>query len=421
MPFVGWNLGAGLVSMLILINAYFKKPILRPIYIYWLCLIILAMLYAGGIEPLSYLARHLPIFSQNRWWFLGLDYSVFGLIVLAITWTQDSFGKEPIKLFNSLLVYFPLVSLALVYIGIPWHEYAIIIGVLAAMSIDYFTCNRNRQIVLLLFCVVFEISMTLESWPNGNTYGTSYLKDTNYTEQIKQRKISPVVLNENDRKISANQFYSVDSERWYLDKIPVSGGYDNLGSPIYWYIKNTSVNSHFFSIATKTRNEKVIDRANYKNDNNYVDAIVADILLNPSIPTSNQSDLGLSSNSGKEDILGIEIRPNKSIISVKTTVDSVVIFNNNYVPGWEAYLDGKRVPLIKINYIFMGAKVPYSGMHTVEFIFKPIILISLFGFLYITLAFLSMLYLVRSNSLQRYWFTIHKISTCIFSRSVQKN
>jgi uncharacterized membrane protein YfhO len=41
-----------------------------------------------------------------------------------------------------------------------------------------------------------------------------------------------------------------------------------------------------------------------------------------------------------------------------------------YYPGWEAYVDGDRTPIERVNYTFRGILVP-AGEHRVEFRFRP--------------------------------------------------
>ena len=41
-----------------------------------------------------------------------------------------------------------------------------------------------------------------------------------------------------------------------------------------------------------------------------------------------------------------------------------------YDKGWNAYLDGKKIPYFRADYLLRGAQLP-SGNHQVEFKFEP--------------------------------------------------
>jgi hypothetical protein len=48
-----------------------------------------------------------------------------------------------------------------------------------------------------------------------------------------------------------------------------------------------------------------------------------------------------------------------------------LVLLDNYYPGWNAYLDGARVEILRANYAFRAVAVP-AGSHTVEFLFRPL-------------------------------------------------
>jgi hypothetical protein len=62
---------------------------------------------------------------------------------------------------------------------------------------------------------------------------------------------------------------------------------------------------------------------------------------------------------------------NDVTLDVETDRNSVLVLHDIYYPGWEAYVDGERRPILRANLLFRGIEVP-PGRHRVEFRFRPL-------------------------------------------------
>jgi hypothetical protein len=61
--------------------------------------------------------------------------------------------------------------------------------------------------------------------------------------------------------------------------------------------------------------------------------------------------------------------PNKMIYDADCRGDQLAVFSEIYYPdGWTAKIDGKEVPILKVNYLLRGLEMK-SGKHKVEFSF----------------------------------------------------
>ncbi len=81
-------------------------------------------------------------------------------------------------------------------------------------------------------------------------------------------------------------------------------------------------------------------------------------------------------NRGKAKILNYT--SNKIIIKTENTNVGFLVLSDQYYPGWEAYIDGKKTKIYKVNGFLRGIEIP-PGDHIVEFKFEPKILyLSLF-------------------------------------------
>jgi Bacterial membrane protein YfhO len=64
-------------------------------------------------------------------------------------------------------------------------------------------------------------------------------------------------------------------------------------------------------------------------------------------------------------------RRNEVVLTVETDRNSVVVLHDIFYPGWEAYVDGKRQPILRANLLFRGVEVG-PGQHTLAFRFRPL-------------------------------------------------
>jgi len=66
-----------------------------------------------------------------------------------------------------------------------------------------------------------------------------------------------------------------------------------------------------------------------------------------------------------------EYKPNYLKYSAKAASEQLAVFSEIYYDkGWNAYIDGEKVPHFRVNYILRGLVLP-AGEHVVEFKFHP--------------------------------------------------
>jgi hypothetical protein len=62
--------------------------------------------------------------------------------------------------------------------------------------------------------------------------------------------------------------------------------------------------------------------------------------------------------------------PHKVEVKTSAAVPAVLVLAENHYPGWRAYLDGRAVPVMRVNYNQRGVRVP-AGEHRVVFLYRP--------------------------------------------------
>lgn len=65
-----------------------------------------------------------------------------------------------------------------------------------------------------------------------------------------------------------------------------------------------------------------------------------------------------------------DYQPNALTYKVSSSKGGVVVFSEIYYPGWNSFIDGKKVEHGRVNYVLRAMHIP-AGEHTIEFHFDP--------------------------------------------------
>ena len=87
-------------------------------------------------------------------------------------------------------------------------------------------------------------------------------------------------------------------------------------------------------------------------------------------PLSAPTPAVTSATSAADKVEFVEYLPKRVRMKVLAATDSVLLLNDRYDPSWQVWVDGKREPLLRCNYIVRGVRVG-PGEHSVDFRFEP--------------------------------------------------
>jgi len=62
--------------------------------------------------------------------------------------------------------------------------------------------------------------------------------------------------------------------------------------------------------------------------------------------------------------------PNRLVVQVDSANSGWLVLSDVWYPGWQARVDGQRVPLLRANYLFRAVAVQ-AGQHEVIFTYQP--------------------------------------------------
>jgi hypothetical protein len=177
-------------------------------------------------------------------------------------------------------------------------------------------------------------------------------------------RISLVNSSENKTYALMRDMFSIDhkanepdtpSARWQrLTQTPYVDVYENeTAMPRAWLASQTRV-------LDETASLEVIRSGRFADGSKWDPATTALI----ETPIHDPSPSG----TGSVQITGYE--PNRIGLSTKSAAPSILVLSENHYPGWRAYVDGRFVETLRVDYNLRGALLP-AGEHTVEFVYRP--------------------------------------------------
>lgn len=97
-----------------------------------------------------------------------------------------------------------------------------------------------------------------------------------------------------------------------------------------------------------------------------------------------------------------DYKPNHLTYDVETDKKSTLVFSEIYYPGWTATIDGKEVPVGRVNYILRAIVVP-QGKHKVELMFYPTSIdttetIAYIGYALLLIFFLLVVFFIKKQA-----------------------
>ena len=398
-----WTWGVGWVIWLILFCKKFEENFFLKNKL-WIGISIFCLLYSAG--AINRLVEHLPLLNANRWYFISMVYVSISLIAISVSRLQREINvNENNGGGVTLLIISIFSSIVLVFFSSPLYEYILV--AITTLIIYYFLltpdCNRWRSGIVLLMGLNMIVFILMPHSMPGATRSQQKLSNDpaqNYYHQINLRNKSTVVLN-NHRRLGQAKEYLFNDEEWLIRKIPFSHGYNPLGNPLYWYLKDELFLQNIVYMTQKVRLEKRISRADFLSDEAFASDLIKDVQANIDIPTV---DKVYSFELEKRDefkwqLKDFRLESNKISIKFIANGAGYLVFYNTYFPGWEVFVNGKKEKMLSVNRIFQGVYLNTAGEFNVIFQYYPILLIALLIFPLFILFFGLAITFLRKNIL----------------------
>lgn len=390
-----WFWGGGWVLVILFLGTSTRKFLAMQLF--WLGLLTVALLYSAGDDNfLGKLVKATPILNANRWWYIGVAYAMASLVFLTIPrlMALKERAGQPQQIFSlpvhelQVLLVGALSACLLYYFKSPPLQF-VLVGVIVALLL-LLNRTRNHALWQNLLSILIGINvLAIASMPYAIPSHTPDLIASGaggYSQQIREREKN-VDITKNFRTVGKGDIYIFNDQQWLLRKIPFTHGYNNLGNPFVWYVKNEPYLERLLVVTQNVRQEVALERKSFASDYEFVKTMMGDALAEMDRPTIDAGHFHrfLQRPDFKWQLDELKVEPNTASMRVSTNAAAYLVFNNVEHPGWEAYINGKKAELVRTNRIFQGVFLPQAGSHEVVFKFRPVLTITLILLPYIIL------------------------------------
>jgi len=291
---------------------------------------------------------------------------------------------------------FIAASLFLFLLYAPRVEYVIIS--ISCICLAIFCLYRLKPVGKIALLSIACLSAFYVLYIPYRAYSNPALLPT-YLEVIANRK-QDARTTENHRKLDPGSEFNYYDTEWLYQKIPFAHGYNHLGNPRYWYVKNNPILNKIVVVTQSARADTRIQRTNFKTDNEYAQQLGGDVLSQPIIPAIETGRFApIESSSGfAYELLNLRVDPNSVSFEVQVNDPAHIILNMLYAPGWHLLVNGVAQKQYQANYLFQGFDVSAAGKYQFQFIYRPYTEIFLLGVPYIVLLVLMLVALRRPST-----------------------
>ncbi len=160
-----------------------------------------------------------------------------------------------------------------------------------------------------------------------------------------------------------------------VEKLPrhfprLTGAEVVYGTGRMWiYRLNTSVpRAYVAQHVTPVDSEAVLGQEELPEFNRETEALIDDDSM--SLVKGSYAPAGAARDRAKGEARIVSYQRNSVTLDVESSENGILVLHDIHYPGWEAWVDGERRPVLRANLLFRGVEIG-PGRHRVEFHFRP--------------------------------------------------
>lgn len=323
--------------------------------------------------------------SDGAFWVLGPGYLMLGLLIISLTqlrrssWLINSWvllilgtsyllGPKSL-VFDFVFEFIPLLN-GIRYPVFFYPFFLLLVALIGSITFDQLTQHLSVRVRwALVLLVVIETMVFGFSSDLYKDRVPHILKSVDTNELLSlslANRSEQVSVKTNLRSMRQSEEIIFFDKKWIVEKSLSNHGYSTADTPAYWYLKDAKILSQIAYCPT----ESVIFNMPVRLGNKEFEKIgeVAHTLESSSVLLERSTK-----NLGGCDIEEVRVSPNEISIRLKSSIDTLLVVNSKYYPGWRADVDGVPAQIFKANILFSAVLIPgMSAPQIVTLKFEPL-------------------------------------------------
>ncbi|WP_392386213.1 YfhO family protein [Marinomonas primoryensis] len=394
-----WYNGLGyLAALYFVFSIYFYRSQEKYIYINIFLIVLVAFFLAYSSSPYLGIYEYynmIPVFSLHRWLGEGVGFSIYFIMVF---WAIR-FSGGLIKEVNLASLSSWIFILIMLFIPLYFNGMKITFSFsLFLIPVIIFLRLKNFNIIFLLLLAFYVYFFTLTHPVSSMT------KNIDFVNSVAERN-KTVEIKENSRIQFDSNVYEFYVPQNFLEKKLTTHGYNIVGDPFFWYVKNHDLTKTVVSFFNCSRYSSLsLDASSKGASNDFIVHAVREIEDEyPVLMVYDKNDVRVADECyvDSDAVDDFVMTPSSIKFNYNSVEPGILLISTPYRDGWHAVVNGNAQPIIKTSGRMLGIKVNSQGLHNVEITYTNYFFVSIifiFNIIFITLTlYLSILKIYIKN------------------------
>jgi hypothetical protein len=370
-----WYKGLGYLAVLYFIfTVYFYRSHKKYIYVNIFLIVLVAFFLAYSSSPSLGIYEYykmIPVFSSHRWLGEGVGFAMYFMMVFwAIRFSGGLIKEVSLAPLSGWIFIFLMLSIPLYFNGI---KITFLFSLFLIPAIFFWRLKKiNIAFLLLLAFYVYFFTLMQPVY--------SMTKNIDFVNSVAERS-KTVEIKENSRIQFDSNVYNFYVPQTFVEKKLTTHGYNIVGDPFFWYVKNHDLTKTVVSFFNCSRYSSLsLDASSKGASNDFIATAVREIEDEyPVLMVYDTNDVRVADECyvDSDAVEDFVMTPSSIEFNYNSVEPGILLISSPYRDGWHAVVNGNAQPIIKTSGRMFGVKINSQGLHNVEITYTNYFFVSM--------------------------------------------